>query len=156
RWFGTNTDITENLKTEHDLRRVNADLEQFAYAASHDLQEPIRSITAFSEVLAKRHPDAFDTEDQQSLAFITTGAKRMGVLVKDLLAYSQAALDRDDALFEVSSGMAVEVAIASLSEAIRESKAVILYDRLPVLRMPEMQLQRLFQNLIGNAIKFRK
>lgn len=156
RWFGTNTDITEHLKTEADLRRANADLEQFAYAASHDLQEPIRNITAFSQILATRHTDAFDAEAQRSLDFITIGAQRMSALVQGLLAYSKVATSQSEALGEVSVAAAVEMALENLSEAIRESQAEILYDHLPVLRMHEVQLQRLFQNLIANAIKFRK
>lgn len=156
RWFGTNTDITEHLKMEEDLQRANADLEQFAYAASHDLQEPLRSISAFSEILATRHADAFDAEARQSLQFITTGAQRMSALIKDLLAYSQMAIAQSDAIGQVSAAKALAVAMENLSEAIRESHAEILYDHLPVLPMREVQFQRIFQNLIGNAIKFRK
>jgi PAS domain S-box-containing protein len=156
RWFGTNTDITEHLKTEEDLRRANADLEQFAYTASHDLQEPIRSITAFSEILAARHVDGSDAEARQILNFITTGARRMSALVRDLLAYSQIAICQTDPFGEVSATVALQMAVENLSEAIRESRADIVYDGLPALPMHEVQLQRLFQNLIGNAIKFRK
>jgi signal transduction histidine kinase len=156
-------DVTERKEKEEQIKRqsrllerANADLEQFAYAASHDLQEPIRTITAFSEFLASRHGEAFDAEAQRSLDFITTGAKRMGALVRDLLAYSQIASDQGDAITEVSATEALKIALENLSEAIRESHAEILYEDLPVLPMREVELQRLFQNLIGNAIKFRK
>jgi light-regulated signal transduction histidine kinase (bacteriophytochrome) len=155
RWFGTNTDITKHLETERELRRANADLEQFAYSASHDLQEPIRNICVFGELLGRRYADALDANGKQYLSFITSGARRMEALVRDLLAYTQSTnIDREGA-GEASATDALNNALGNLSEAIRESRAEVFHNDLPTLPVREVQLEQLFQNLVGNAIKYR-
>lgn len=141
---------------EEELRRANEDLEQFAYSASHDLQEPIRNIAIYGEVVSKRYGHVLDAKGQQCLSFITTGAKRMESLVKDLLAYTQAAGIARDGAGPVNSANALERALSNLTEAVRESQAEILFDSLPTVIVREVQLEQLFQNLVGNAIKYRK
>ena len=155
-------DITERETQELALRdanaaltRANSDLQQFAYSASHDLQEPIRSISVYGEMLSKRYSDLLDAKGLQYLGFMTSGARHMEMLVKDLLAYTQTS----EALSEpgaVDAGVALELTLANVAEAIRQAEAVITHDALPKVRMHEVELQQLFQNIIGNALKYRK
>jgi PAS domain S-box-containing protein len=155
RWCGTHTDITEQLKVEEELRRANQDLEQFAYSASHDLQEPIRNVSIFGELLRTRYGENLDEEGLQYLQFMTDGARRMGMLVKDLLAYTQTFAAPDDPITLTDSASALAKALSNLSEKIRETGARVLNGELPRIRMREVHLQQLFQNLISNAIKYR-
>lgn len=146
----------ELLRSNTELRRANADLEQFAYSASHDLQEPIRNIAISGDVLNRRYGQALDTNAKEYLAFMTNGAKRMERLVKDLLAYTQSA-NRDGESVETSdAAAALEQALSILSSNINEADAAVTYDALPTVRIPAVQLEQLFQNLIGNAIKYRR
>ncbi len=154
RWFGTNTDITGQLDTERELRRANADLEQFAYSASHDLQEPLRSVKIYSELLSMRYSGSLDAGAMEYLSFLNTGATRMETLIHDLVAYLrvsklEAPSDPSDA------NEAVREALKNLSEAIAESEARISVNPLPVLPVHRIHLEQLFQNLVGNAIKYR-
>ena len=154
KWFGTATDIDDQKCVEEDLRRANLDLEQFAYSASHDLQEPLRSIKIYGELLSKRYTDRLDGQALEFLDYLRGGATRMESLVRDLLAYTQVtrAGRRDTA---ADAGAALASALANLSGAIAESHTNITYDPLPTARIEEMHLRQLFQNLIGNAIKYR-
>jgi PAS domain S-box-containing protein len=155
-------DVTERKIHEQALReanealtRANGDLQQFAYSASHDLQEPIRSISVYGEMLSQRYSDRLDARGLQYLSFMTTGAQHMEMLVKDLLAYTQTS----EALSEpgaVNANIALEQALANVAEAIRQAGAVVSHDALPTVCMHEVELQQLFQNIIGNAIKYRK
>lgn len=138
------------------LARVNADLEQFAHSASHDLKEPIRNIGIYSELIAQRYPEAFDEQGKQFLRFILSGAIQMEKLLDDLLAFTQAASVVEETPEPSSSMRPLEAALASLREAIRESGASVTYDPLPEVRIREVHLQQLFQNLIGNSIKYRR
>ena len=149
-------EIAERERAENALRRANADLEQFAYSASHDLQEPIRNISISGEILQKRHAQALDSRGQELVSFMTAGAKRMELLVRDLLVYTQSASMDGNQAQEADAAAALEKALANLSAAIHEAGAEISHGPLPVLRMREVQLQQLFQNLIGNAIKYRQ
>jgi len=154
KWFGTTTDIDEQKRVQDDLRRANADLEQFAFSASHDLQEPLRSVKIYSELLATRHGDTIDGEAGQFLTYIRKGATRMEMLVRDLLTYTQ--VTRVEATDETADGAEVlDNVLDSLSEAISESGAKITADPLPRLSAHAVHLQQIFQNLIGNAIKYR-
>ena len=154
RWFGTNTDITQQLDTERELRRANADLEQFAYSASHDLQEPLRSVKIYSELLSSRRSGGLDADALEFLSYLNTGASRLETLVRDLLAYMKVSklhappepADADEAMQE---------ALKNLAGAIAESEARITVGTLPILPVHSVHLQQLFQNLIGNAIKYR-
>jgi PAS domain S-box-containing protein len=154
KWFGTSTDIDDQKQVEDQLRRANQDLEQFAFSASHDLQEPLRSIKIYSELLMKRHAHKLDGEALKFMGFLRSGATRMEALVRDLLAYTHAT--RFDEVPQVTdANEAVKTALANLSRAIAETGAQITTGPLPSLPVNGTHLQQLFQNLIGNAIKYR-
>jgi PAS domain S-box-containing protein len=154
KWFGTGTDIDEQKRVEDALRRANQDLEQFAYSASHDLQEPLRTIKIYGELLTKRYGPKLDGQAFEFLEYLRTGATRMEVLVGDLLAYTQVTL-LDVAPEATDANEVLAATFASLAGAIKESGAQITSDPLPSPRIPRIHLQQLFQNLIGNAIKYR-
>jgi PAS domain S-box-containing protein len=154
KWFGTFTDIDEQKRVQEDLRRANEDLEQFAFSASHDLQEPVRSIKIYSELLATCYCDTVDQEAQRFLTFVRQGAVRMEMLVRDLLAYTQ--LTRIGEISETTdANQALHTALDNLAGSISETGASITADPLPSLMVEGMHLQQLFQNLVGNAIKYR-
>jgi PAS domain S-box-containing protein len=154
RWFGTCTDIDEQKRTEDELRGANQDLEQFAYSASHDLKEPLRTIKIYSELLIQRYSDRLDGEARQFLDYLKNGASRMDLLVRDLLAYTQVTKVELPAEAIEATG-ALQSAISNLDAAIKESGATITLDPLPAVRVHEIHLKQLFQNLISNAIKYR-
>ena len=149
------TDVTDRKRAEAELMRANQDLEQFAYSASHDLQEPLRSVKIYSELLEKRYGDRLDGDACHFLNFIRSGAGRMEMLVRDLLAYTQAG-QLDGAAAPVAADEALSSALANLAGAIEESGAQVNSGPLPSVRVHATQLQQLFQNLIGNAIKYRR
>ena len=153
-WIGSSTEIHEQKEKEEALRRANEDLQQFAYAASHDLQEPIRNVAVYSEIVEKRYHDRLDAEGLQFLGFLKEGGRRLATLVNDLLAYTRAGVgeipDRP-----VDSAAVLQHTLASLAEAIRESGAVVTYENLPEVYMGESHLHQVLQNLIGNALKYR-
>jgi PAS domain S-box-containing protein len=154
KWFGSSTDIDDQKRVEDDLRRANQDLEQFAFSASHDLQEPLRSVKIYSELLASTYRTGLDDQALEFLSYMRSGATRMEMLVRDLLTYTQATKFEDSA--EPSeAGEALTIALANLAGAISETGAEITADPLPSLRVHAAHLQQLFQNLIGNAIKYR-
>jgi signal transduction histidine kinase len=138
------------------LARVNADLEQFAHSASHDLKEPIRNIAIYSQLLSENYGGVLDGEGKQFLRFLISGAKQIEILVNDLLLYTQAASIVEETAEPSAATKPLEAALAALREAIRESRARVTYDPLPEVRIREVHLQQLFQNLIGNAIKYRR
>jgi PAS domain S-box-containing protein len=147
-------DITERKRVENELRRANEDLEQFAYSASHDLQEPLRTIKIYSELLADRLGTAVEGETAEFLDFLQNAATRMEFLVRDLLAYTQ--VTRLDAPIElVDANIAIGEVVANLGGAIAESGAAVTFANLPTVPMRSTHLRQLFQNLIGNAIKYR-
>jgi PAS domain S-box-containing protein len=153
-WIASNTDIHEQKEREEELRQANEDLQQFAYSASHDLQEPIRNVAVYSEIVAKRYNDVLDADGRQFLGFLTEGGRRLATLINDLLAYTRVgAIDSN--MTAVDASAVLQHALASLSEAIRESDATVNYDALPYVYMSESHLQQVFQNLIGNALKYR-
>ena len=145
----------EIRRRQETLTRVNADLEQFAYTASHDLQEPIRNIAIYSELLSRRYGNLLDGRGQEFLGYVNEGARRMEMLVRDLLAYTRAASITDEVPEPVEPDKPLQVALFNLAEAIRQSDAQLSYQSLPAVRMREVHLQPLFQNLIGNGIKYR-
>ncbi len=137
-----------------DLERSNAELEQFAYVASHDLQEPLRKVASFCQLLQRRYIGQLDARDDQYIEFAVDGAKRMQALIDDLLAFSRVGrIERETAL--VSAASALSQARVNLTAEIRKSGAVIKTTDLPTVRAEFSLLTSLFQNLIGNAIKFR-
>jgi len=153
-WIGSDTDIHEQKEKEEALRRANDDLQQFAYSASHDLQEPIRNVTIYSEIVARRYRDVLDADGRQFLGFLTEGGRRMAMLINDLLAYTRAGVSDGDVSLQDASGV-LQATLSGLAEAIRESGATVTYDTLPQVYMREVHLQQVLQNLIGNAIKYR-
>ena len=148
------SDETARKELQDSLTESNTALEQFAYVASHDLQEPLRSMRVYAELLSKRYRGALDADGEKFLDFLVKGASRMSTLVNDLLTYarltteverpSSVALDED-----------LEAALTHLEQAIKESDASVTHDPLPVLAVDRGQMVRLFQNLIGNAVKYR-
>jgi PAS domain S-box-containing protein len=137
-----------------ELSRSNRDLEQFAYAASHDLQEPLRMIAGYMQLLSERYRGHLDEKADKFIDYAVDGAGRMSVLIRDLLEFSRVNT-RGEELRSVDSNKAFEAAMRNLATAIKESVATITRDSLPELRADQTQLAQLFQNLIGNAIKFR-
>ena len=137
-----------------ELARSNADLEQFAYVASHDLQEPLRMVASYSDLLAARYRDRLDDRAREYIEYIVDGAQRMQRLIDDLLTFSRATRDGEQTS-EVHAEEALKWALRALAAAVEESGAVVTHDSLPNVHVPQSQLQQLFQNLIGNAIKFR-
>lgn len=151
---GISVDITEQRKAEEELRRSNEDLERFAYVASHDLQEPLRKVNSFSELLADRYRGQLDEKADKYLFYITDGAARMKRLIQDLLSFSRVAT-RGEEFTPADTGELLHRAIDSLQISIRESGARITLGELPAIRADAGQIVQLFQNLIGNAIKYR-
>jgi PAS domain S-box-containing protein len=154
-------DVTERKQMEFqldsslaDLQRSNAELEQFAYVTSHDLQEPLRMITSYIQIIEEDYKGKLDADADQYIAFAVEGAKRMHTLVNDLLAYSRVGT-RGEPFMPISLNNVLSAATANLELAIEESHAVVTHDRLPTVLGDESQLIQLFQNLLGNAIKFR-
>ena len=140
-------------KRSEELQRSNEDLAQFAYVASHDLQEPLRMVATYTELLSERYKGALDEKAEKYIKFVLDGAKRMQQLVKDLLAYSRVGT-QDNMPTEVHSEIVVKSALDSLKVAIDEIHAEIICDKLPAVTADEGQLTQVFQNLIGNALKF--
>ncbi|MBC7924769.1 MAG: PAS domain S-box protein, partial [Bryobacteraceae bacterium] len=144
-------------KTNDALRRANADLEQFAYSASHDLKEPLRMVGAFSQLLQRRYQGKLDGKADEYLSFCVEGVHRMEDLIRDLLAFTQAAMPSERfAVPPVDTVAVLGRALENLQASIEETDAVVTHDTLPSLQVEAIHLQQLFQNLIGNAIKYRK
>jgi PAS domain S-box-containing protein len=144
------------LREAHEeLKRSNAELEQFAYVASHDLQEPLRMVSSYTQLLMRRYGDKLDGDAKDFTAFIVDGATRMKQLIEDLLAYSRVGT-RDKNFKPVEAESSLKRALTNLRAAIQDSGATVTQDKLPTIPCDEVQLAQLFQNLIGNALKFRK
>jgi light-regulated signal transduction histidine kinase (bacteriophytochrome) len=137
------------------LAEANADLNQFAFAASHDLREPLRMVTSYSQLLLRNSAEKLSEEDRIGIKFIVDGCARMDNLITDLLAYAQSAAGDRDLDEIVDLNLVFEKAILNLATAIEESKAVITHDDLPRIRAHAEHFVQLFQNLIGNSIKYR-
>jgi signal transduction histidine kinase len=143
----------ELTKQAEELARSNRDLEQFAYVASHDLQEPLRMVAAYTQLLGERYAGTLDENANKYIHYAVEGALRMQTLVQDLLTFSRVGRNRERA--EIASDAAVREALQNLQAALQESAAVVQHEGLPTVSADRTQLAQLFQNLIGNAIKFR-
>lgn len=137
------------------LAQSNAELERFAYVASHDLQEPLRTITSFAQLLERRSSARLQSEDLDYLRFIVSGAKRMHALVNDLLAYSRVT-NKGSPFVPVDTAALVERVVQNLHESVVSTGAQLDIGALPTVQGDEMQLTQLFQNVIGNAVKFHR
>ncbi len=138
----------------NELKRSNEELEQFAYVASHDLKEPLRMITSFIQLLEKRYKDQLDEDANEFIFYAIDGTKRMDMMINDLLEYSR--IQSQEKKFEyLQSEKILKNVLSNLKYLIEENNAIITYDRLPLIYASEQQMIQLFQNLIGNAIKYR-
>ncbi|MEO8197639.1 MAG: PAS domain S-box protein [Thermoanaerobaculia bacterium] len=142
------------LEKVKELKRSNEELEQFAHIASHDLQEPLRMVASYTQLLARRYKGRLDSDADEFIAFAVDGASRMQRLIQDLLTYSRVGSEGKE-LSATSSQQALEQALVNLRGAIEGSGALVTHDVLPAVLADEMQLVQLFQNLVGNAIKYR-
>lgn len=154
-------DITERKRTEEklaqhaaELARSNADLEQFAYVASHDMQEPIRMVVSYMQLLETRYKGKLDEKAVKYIEFSVDGAKRMQEMIKGLLNYSRVG-KTSESYQPINTSSALETALKNLRQVIDDSKALITSDRLPTVMGDATQLVQVFQNLVSNAIKFR-
>ena len=146
--------LEEMDKLKNDLLRSNEELEQFAYVASHDLQEPIRMVASYMQLLEKRYKDKLDDTAKEFINFAVDGARRMHLLLEDLLELSRVGT-RGKEFEKVDSGVILRMVLSDLSVSIKETSAIITYDELPTVQADPVQLAQLFQNLITNAIKYR-
>jgi signal transduction histidine kinase len=154
-------DVTERkqageMLSKHlaEVQHSNAELDQFAYVASHDLQEPLRMVASFSELLAKRYSDKLDSDAKEFIGFAVDGVHRMQAMINDLLVYSR--VGRRDLIFTpVDCEGVLETVLAALRATVDECGADIAHGPLPVITADAMQMGQLFQQLVGNALKFR-
>jgi PAS domain S-box-containing protein len=146
----------ELLESNLALQNSNEDLNQFAYAASHDLQEPLRMVALYCEMLQKKYAGQLDEKADQFISFAVNGARHMEMLLKDLLAYSQAGSSVEGPAISVNCEIVLDKALFNLQASIQENGASIVRTSLPTVRAHEIRLVQLFQNLIGNAIKYRR
>jgi PAS domain S-box-containing protein len=136
------------------LRRANADLEQFAYSASHDLQEPLRMVAIYSEMLKRKYAGQLGPEADEYIRYTVEGATRMEQLLNDLLAYTHASALSGAPSTPIDANHTLQRAVSNLQAAIEQSGASISHTRLPQVTLQEVHLEQLFQNLLGNAIKY--
>jgi PAS domain S-box-containing protein len=161
RWLGACSDINDQMNYAADLRltnealqRSNADLEQFAYAASHDLQEPLRMISLYTQLLQEEYTGLLDETGRSYVDFAVSGAQRMERLLQDLMAYSRVSAEPAVRSEISDASAALEAALGNLEAAVRKSGAQFHIGELPLVEAPSVHLVLLFQNLIGNALKY--
>jgi len=148
-------DITERKNLEEELKRSNQELQQFAYVASHDLQEPLRTISSFTQLLERRYKEKLDPDADEFIGYVVEAAQRMQQMILDLLEYSRI-MTAGSEFKEVDVTEALNMALFYLKGAIENCNVEITYDKLPTIIADQSQITKVFQNLISNAIKFRK
>lgn len=163
RWLGGCTDVQQQMEgagqlkvANQALQRSNEDLEQFAYAASHDLQEPLRMVSIYSQLLQEEYGETLDNQASSYIKFAVDGAARMSNLLRALLTYSRVASAPPQASEKTDAGSAAAAALLNLSTIVDDTNATVEVGDLPTVRIPEIHLVQLFQNLIGNGLKYRK
>lgn len=156
RWFGTATDIQDQKRTEEALRHSNQDLERFAYVASHDLQEPLRTVTTYSQLLQRQVGAELGEARGMYLRFIREGGERASRLVEDLLLFARTAAQQNDIVLPTDAKVAVQTALMNLQAPIKSTGAVIHVGELPTLPATEALLGQVFQNLLSNALKYHR
>lgn len=156
------TDLTEQKKAEQelhdllkDLERSNEELQQFAYVSSHDLQEPLRTIASFTQLLERRYKGKFDSDADEFMDYIVEAAKRMQRMIIDLLEYSRVSTNQEE-FKEIDTAEVLDEALFNLRGTVENNNAIITHNDLPKLTADKNQLVKIFQNLISNAIKFKK
>jgi PAS domain S-box-containing protein len=147
-------DITERKRAEEELHRSNEELERFAYVASHDLQEPLRMVGSYVQLLGKRYKGKLDADADEFIGYALDGALRMQRLIEDLLAFSRVST-RGGALVATDANVVLDRALANVRFTIDEAGAVVTHDPLPTVLADAGQLEHVFQNLVSNAVKFR-
>ncbi|MGH9629047.1 MAG: sensor histidine kinase [Bryobacteraceae bacterium] len=165
--------IAERTKAEEDVRRLNAELEQrvqerteelsrtneelkqFAYVASHDLQEPLRTIGSYAQLLAKRYRGELDPDADEFIRYMVEGVARMHVLLNDMLAYSRVTESRGRPLTPSNCEVVLQTVLMNMEATIKETEARVTHDPMPTVLADDIQLSQVFQNLIGNGIKYR-
>ena len=145
----------ELLRSNEALRQSNDDLNQFAYAASHDLQEPLRMVALYSQMLQRKYFGKLDAEADQYISYMVGGAQRMEMLLKDLLTYSQTGSVGEGPPKPWISPSVIDKVLLNLQASVEQSGATITWDNLPAVHAHEIRLVQLLQNLVGNAIKYR-
>jgi light-regulated signal transduction histidine kinase (bacteriophytochrome) len=148
-------DVTERKKAEEALRTTNAELQHFAYALTHDLQEPLRMVVNFTELLAQEYAGKLGKEADRYMSYSVEGALRIEALLKALLAYWEVTGREEDSFASLDCGAVLAKALLNLEAAIAESGAIITSDPLPTVVAEEVMLMQIFQNLISNSIKYR-
>jgi light-regulated signal transduction histidine kinase (bacteriophytochrome) len=154
KYYFIGRNMEEVLAKIAELKRSNEELVQFANIASHDLQEPLRMVASYTQLLARRYRGRLDADADEFIAYAVDGASRMQRLIQDLLAYSRVGI-AGGAPTEVCSEKALKLALSNLHGAIEASGAQVTRDPLPVVHADELQLTQLFQNLVGNGIKYQ-
>jgi PAS domain S-box-containing protein len=159
--YGVTMDITARKQVEdelsryaQELKRSNEELQQFAYVASHDLQEPLRMVTSYLQLIEQRYVNKLDQDAKDFIGYAVDGAKRMKRLINDLLTFSHVET-RGREFTKVNGENALKQALKNLEMSIVDSKAIITHDPLPTIVADEQQIVQLLQNLLGNALKFR-
>jgi signal transduction histidine kinase len=165
--------IAERMRAEADVRRLNAELErrveertkelsrmneelrQFAYVASHDLQEPLRTVASYAQLLARRYRGKLETDADEFIEYMVGGVTRMHTLLNDMLAYSRVTESTDRPLAPANLNAVLQSALMNLRATIEESQAEVTHQDLPTVNGDEIQLIQVFQNLVGNAIKYK-
>jgi signal transduction histidine kinase len=165
--------IAERMRAEADVRRLNAELErrveertkelsrmneelrQFAYVASHDLQEPLRTVASYAQLLARRYRGKLETDADEFIDYMVGGVTRMHTLLNDMLAYSRVTESTDRPLAPANLNAVLQSALMNLRATIEESQAEVTHQDLPTVNGDEIQLIQVFQNLVGNAIKYK-
>jgi PAS domain S-box-containing protein len=154
-WIGSNTDIHAEKETAEKLKRTTDDLKHFAYAASHDLQEPLRMVTSYTQILSREYKGRLDENADQFIAYAVEGAQRMEALLKGMREYWQASERGENHHAAVDCNEVLNEALANLREGITKGGALVSHDSLPTVSAEKGMLVQVFQNLVANAIKYR-